>query len=167
MTQGRSPFSLVRILTLTVVGALALGACGSDETSSSGSSGTQGQTACERDTRKDVYTAGLVRQGGAISVKIVESTPAPPKKLQNVLEVLVTDAAGKPLEKAAITVTPFMPDHAHGSNVVPVVTEKGGGAYTIDKIYLPMAGLWTLTLSITPPGAAAPQDVVFKFCLDG
>ena len=145
---------------------VVLAGCGSDDTSSS-SSGTANQTACEKDTRKDVYIAGLAKQGGAISVKLVDSTPSPPQKLMNALNIQVTDAGGKPIEKATITVTPWMPDHAHGSARIPTVTDKGGGAYAIEGIYYPMAGLWQLTLSITPPGAAAPQDVVFNFCLEG
>lgn len=151
--------------SLIVAGACVT-ACGSDDGSStSGTSGTTGQTACAQDARKDIYTAGLSKQGGSISVKLVDSTPSPPAKLMNQLDVIVTDG-GKPIDNATITVTPWMPDHAHGSAVVPIVTAKGGGQYHIEKIYYPMPGLWQLTLTITAPGAA-PQDVVFKFCLEG
>lgn len=160
------PFAPRALTAIALAGIVLLAACGSDETTSS-TSGTANQTACQKDTRKDIYVAGLAKAGGAINVKIMDSTPAPPAKLMNTLNIQVTDAAGKPIEKAAITVTPWMPDHSHGSAVTPVVTDKGGGAYTIDKIYYPMAGLWQLTLTVTAPGAAAPQDVVFKFCLEG
>lgn len=158
----RRTFAVVSLLAAV----LGLAGCGSDETTGT-TGGTANQTACEKDTRKDVYIAGLAKQSGAISVKLVDSTPSPPQKLMNALNIQVTDAGGKPIEKATINVTPWMPDHAHGSARVPTVTDKGGGAYAIEGIYYPMAGLWQLTLSITAPGAAAPQDVVFNFCLEG
>lgn len=146
--------------------AVALPACGSDGASSSSGSYGQSASACEEDTRKDVYVAGMQKQASAFSVKILESTPAPPAKSQNKLMLQLLTADGQPLPKATIAVTPYMPDHAHGSAVMPIVTDNGDGTYLVDKIYYPMAGLWRLTITVTPPNAS-PQDVAFQFCLDG
>lgn len=160
--------------TLGVLGALALpagllvAACGSDESGEGGSSGSSGSaaTACDKDTRKDVYTAGLAKQNGALSVSILESTPSPPKKGTNTMTLRIVDAAGKPIDGATVSVTPFMPDHAHGSAVTPVVTPMSDGKYAVAKIYYPMAGLWKVTVTVQTLNAA-PQEVAFNFCFDG
>jgi hypothetical protein len=157
--------------TLLVMASVsALGACSSSPTDpgSSGSSGTSGQaaTACDKDTRKDVFTAGLAKQSSALSVKIVESTPSPPKKGTNTMVLEITDPAGKPIDGATVSVTPWMPDHAHGSAVTPQVTPMSGGKYNVEKIYYPMPGLWKVTVTVQMPGAA-PQEVAFNFCFDG
>ncbi len=149
---------------------LALAACSnSNDDTTSGSSGSSGRAgACASDNRKDVYTAGLTKQSASstLSVKIMDATPAPPTKGTNVMTFQVVDAAGKGVTGATVTVTPFMPDHGHGSAVVPIVKDDGDGKYTVEKIYLAMAGLWTLTVKVEMPGQA-PQEVSFAFCLDG
>jgi hypothetical protein len=158
--------------TLLVGGTSALSGCtsstGSTDPGSSGSSGTSGQTstACDKDTRKDIYSAGLAKQSSALSVKIVESTPSPPKKGTNTMMLEISDPAGKPIDGATVSVTPWMPDHAHGSAVTPLVTPMSGGKYNVEKIYYPMPGLWRVTVTVQIPGAA-PQEVAFNFCFDG
>jgi hypothetical protein len=144
----------------------SLGACTTDDGSSSSSGSSGVQTACDKETRKDIYTAGLSKQGNALSVKLVESTPAPPAKLMNAMKFQVLDGAGVPLDGATLTVVPFMPDHGHGTAAVPVVTAKGNGTYEVSNIYLVMAGLWKITVSVQLPGAA-PQEIPFQFCVDG
>jgi hypothetical protein len=162
------------LLPLALAGLLvtmAAAACSSSDdgsSSSSGASGTSGTTgACATDTRKDIYTAGLAKQtSGALSVKLMQATPAPPAKQSNALTFVVTDAAGKPVDGATLSVTPFMPDHGHGSSVKPTITPMGGGTYDVTNVYLPMPGLWRLTVTVQMPNVAA-QDVAFSFCIDG
>lgn len=146
--------------------AVAASACGDDDHGDHGSSGGGGNaTACEKDTRKDLYTAGLSKQAGDLTVKIMDATPAPPTKGTNAMTLEIADAAG-PVAGATVNVLPFMPDHGHGSAVTPVVTDMGGGKYKVEKVYLAMAGLWRITVSVQKPGAAA-QEVAFAFCLEG
>lgn len=148
--------------------ALGAAACSSSSDGGGGSSGTSGTTsACATDTRKDVYTAGLAKQtAGALSVKLMEASPAPPAKQSNALTFQVTDAAGKPVDGATLSVTPFMPDHGHGSSVKPTIAPMGGGTYAVTNVYLPMPGLWRLTVTVQMPNVAA-EDVAFSFCIDG
>jgi hypothetical protein len=150
--------------------ALVAAACSSSDDGTSGTSGTSGTTtpsACASDTRKDTYIAGLSKPtAGALSVKLVEATPAPPAKQSNTLMLQVVDTAGAPVEGATLSVTPFMPDHGHGSSVKPTVTPKGGGTYEVTNVYLPMPGLWRLTVTVQMPNVA-PQDAAFSFCIDG
>jgi len=164
------PRPILRPLALSLLlVTVAVTACSSsDDGGSSGTSGTSGTTgACATDTRKDIYTAGLAKQtSGALSVKLMEATPAPPAKQSNALTFQLTDAAGKPVDDATLSVTPFMPDHGHGSSVKPTITPKGGGTYDVANVYLPMPGLWRLTVTVQLPNVAA-QDVAFSFCIDG
>ena len=44
--------------------------------------------------------------------------------------------------------------------------ELGGGAYNLYPVYLQMAGLWEVTLEITPMGGTR-DSVVFLFCIQG
>lgn len=164
--SARRPFVLA-----LVVATVAVTACsGGDDGASPGTSGTavsSGTTsACATDTRKDIYTAGLAKTSGALSVKLMDATPAPPAKQSNALTFVVTDAAGKAVDGATLSVTPFMPDHGHGSSVKPTVTPMGGGTYDVANVYLPMPGLWRLTVTVQMPNVAA-QDVAFSFCIDG
>ncbi|MDB4934293.1 MAG: hypothetical protein JWP87_1265 [Labilithrix sp.] len=152
--------------------AILAGACSSSDDGTSGTSGASGTTgttsACATDARKDVYTAGLAKQTtpGALSVKLMAASPAPPAKQSNELTLQVVDAAGAPVDGATVSVTPFMPDHGHGSSVKPTVTPKGGGTYDVTNVYLPMPGLWRLTVTVQMPNVA-PQDAAFSFCIDG
>jgi len=144
-------------------------ACSSSDGDAGTSRGTSGggATACERDTRKDIYTAGLTKQNAGLTVKIVESMPSPPTKGTNTMTLEIADAAGTPIDGATVAVTPWMPDHAHGSALRPVATSVGGGRYAVTKLYFPMPGLWQVTVSVQPPSAPAAQEVTFNFCFDG
>jgi hypothetical protein len=154
------------LAALAAVAALVACSSSSEESSDGGTSGTT-QNACATDTRQDVYTAGLAKQTpGALSVKLMTATPAPPAKQSNALTFAVTDAAGNPVEGATLSVTPFMPDHGHGSSVKPTVTAKGGGVYDVANVYLPMPGLWRLTVTVQT-ASGAPQEAAFSFCIDG
>lgn len=145
---------------------LLCGACGADDKSSS-SSAVVAASGCAADDRKDIFTAGLSKSAGSLSVKILDASPAPPAKGTNTMTIEIVDGAGKPLDGATVTVKPFMPDHGHGSAVVPVVTPLGGGTYEVAKIYLAMAGLWKITFSVEPKEGGALQEAAFQFCLDG
>ena len=125
-------------------------------------------SACSRDTRAEAYVAGIEKKATSLTVKIVSATPAPPAKDANAWMVEVTDnASNGAITGAQVTVTPFMPDHGHGSSRTPVVTEKGSGKYEVNDVYLTMPGLWKTTISVARPSAAAAEEVVFNFCVDG
>ncbi len=141
------------------------GASSAAEDANGGSASFQ-STACERDGRKDIYTAGLAKQNAGVRVAVVEANPSPPRKGANTMTLEVTDASGKPLDGASVVVTPWMPDHAHGSALAPLATSVGAGRYAVSKLYFPMAGLWQITVSVQPPGLAT-EDVTFNFCFDG
>lgn len=165
---GSGVARFVRVALVTGVAAsLALSvACSSSEEDSTISGGVP--TSCDQDNRKDVYTQGLSKQASSFSVRVLDASPAPPAKGTNTMTVQIVDPAGTPIDNAVVVVTPFMPDHAHGSAVKPVVTPADSdGKYTVTSLYYPMAGLWRITFSVTLPSATSAQDVAFQFCLDG
>lgn len=153
---------MVRTLAAFALAVAALVACSSDGNAGSGT----GATACEKDTRKDVYVSGLSKSAASLSVRIVEATPGPPVKGTNAMTLEIVDAAGKAVEGASVAVVPFMPDHGHGSAVTPEVTPAGGGRYAVSKLYFAMAGLWQVTVAVTPQGGTK-SEATFAFCLEG
>jgi len=157
----------MRTLMALWIVAASLGlvaACSSDDDGSSGASPAIG---CAADSRKDIYAAGLAKPAGQLEVMLVESRPGPPIRGTNALTIEIRDAAGSPLDGATVTVTPWMPDHAHGSAARPVVTSLGGGRYRIDRVYLAMAGLWQIKVGVQPATGGALEEAKFHFCLEG
>jgi hypothetical protein len=123
---------------------------------------------CATETRADAYRAGLEKSGTqkSMSVRLLESKPGPPMKGDNVWRVQLLDPKGAPMSGAALTVTPVMPDHHHGTSIKAVVQEQGGGEYRVAPINLFMPGLWTITFALRHKDGALDQ-AVFSFCVDG
>ncbi|EYF07458.1 auxin-binding protein [Chondromyces apiculatus DSM 436] len=124
---------------------------------------------CEGETRSDVYSAGMEvpSEGGSFSVRLVEATPGPPAKGENSWTLLVLDGAGQAVEGVTLTVTPWMPDHNHGSPAPPTVRATvTPGEYEVSAIDLIMAGFWEVTVDIAPEGGE-PDSAVFGFCVEG
>jgi YtkA-like len=155
------------VLSMVVVVAGLAAACSGGDDDEKGSSGAPPASGCAADNRKDTYAAGMSKTAGSLSVKLVESKPGPPIKGTNAMTFEVRDTAGQPVDGATLTVTPWMPDHAHGTPTKPVVTPAGGGVYNVEKIYLPMAGLWQIKVAVQPAGGGPLQETTFQFCLDG
>jgi len=79
----------------------------------------------------------------------------------NSFEIIIHDREGKDIPGAAITVTPWMPEHNHGVSEQPVVTERGGGAYSVDNVLFIMTGWWEVTFQVRR--GESEDTVVFNF----
>lgn len=125
-------------------------------------------TKCATETRADAYVAGLEKTGTqkSMRVRLLESKPGPPIKGDNEWRVQILDPKGGPISGAALTVTPLMPDHRHGTAIKAVVQEQGGGEYRVAPINLFMPGFWTITFALKHQDGALDQ-AVFSFCVDG
>lgn len=146
---------------------LAGAACSSDDDDTNAPPVPQA-SACAEEQRKDDYAPGISKPAGDdLTVKIVDAMPEFPKKGMNDLTLELVDSSGAPVDGATVTVRPYMPDHAHGTNVVPEVTPSGEGRYAVSKVYLMMAGLWQLTVSVQSSGGGPLKEAVFLFCIDG
>jgi hypothetical protein len=135
-----------------------------------------GTATCASDTRAETYVPGLSQAGKdhLYMVKLMSSDPGPPIKGNNAWVIAVSDAAsGAPVDGLSIKVTPFMPDHGHGTQIKAAVTAMGGGQYGLDPVNLFMAGLWQVTIDLTAgdvadmASAATVDQVVFSFCVEG
>ena len=85
------------------------------------------------------------------------------RRLQTV-PVLITDALGRPVEGAAISVDGGMPEHAHGLPTQPRLGRSlGGGVYEIDGVRFSMGGWWEFKLAIESPAGA--DTVTFNLSL--
>jgi hypothetical protein len=83
--------------------------------------------------------------------------PLQPRRMHT-MRVVITDAAGSPVDNAAIRIDGGMPEHGHGLPTRPRVTRAlGNGLYEIEGVRFNMGGWWELTLAITAP---AGSDVV-------
>jgi len=145
------------VLPLAIVG------CGGDDDDDDDDDSTIG---CQDDPNADTYVANLSKPGdaGAFTFVLVSSEPAPPGKGDNTWIVRVTDPGGAPVPGATLGVSPFMPEHGHGSNVEPVVAPNGGD-FTITTLRLFMTGLWEVTLDAEAEDTS--DSAVFRFCIQG
>lgn len=144
--------------------AVAVGtACSSDPEPAP----TPAQTSsCAQETRADRYLVGLQKKTpSGLSVSLMTAEPAPPAKGNNAWTLKLVDASGAPIEAADVSLTPYMPDHAHGSAVKPEVKAQGGGNYGVSRIYLPMSGFWEFTITVVRGGVS--EEAKFGFCVDG
>ena len=156
-----------------LLGSLAIGCGGGDPQQMSGPADGAVFTVCANETRADAYTAGMSKAGkdGLLTVQLMSSVPGPPIKGSNAWSITIKNSAGESVESATIDVTPYMPDHNHGTSVRAVVTPLPEGGYSIAPLYLYMAGLWQTTLQIHSAAegdqAAVSDSVVFSFCVQG
>ncbi|HVV86196.1 MAG TPA: FixH family protein [Kofleriaceae bacterium] len=161
--------SISRAVTAVTMGTalaavLFAGACSSP--SDDDSSGATYN--CEADTRDEQFLAGMQKEGpGGVQVTLAAAMPAPPGRDDNTWDVDLA-MAGAPLTGAAVKVTPYMPDHRHGTSVQVVVTPDPDvpGRYELSPINLWMPGLWEITIDVTPAGGTR-DSVVFRFCITG
>jgi hypothetical protein len=135
---------------------------------SSGSSGggTPAAGLCETDTRGKNFAVGLKQAGmqGKYSVQIMNVDPGHPTKGENTWHIAVTDAAGAPADGLTIKTRPYMPDHNHGSSIIPTSTGMGGGVYEIKNLVLFMPGIWQFTFTMS--SGATNDTAVFLACVD-
>jgi hypothetical protein len=143
--------------------AASLAACASSS-APNGSVPNDAASGCSNDPRVTAIAAGLVERGTTLGIALVTLTPATITKGDNDWMVELRDASGTPLDGATITATPFMPDHGHGSSVVPTITALGQGRYDVAHVELVMPGVWQITFDVTT-AAGAHDSIVFTACV--
>jgi hypothetical protein len=155
----------------SLLGAALLAPCSSSSTTDDGGGGGDDSSvvSCAGDSRVDTYTANLTKASasGTVKVTLIASDPAPPLRGTNSWTLRVTDASGAAIPGATIDVTPFMPDHGHGTSVRAVVTPNADGTFGVTPLYLFMPGVWRVTVSVGVGGEGAHEDVAFFFCVAG
>jgi hypothetical protein len=83
---------------------------------------------------------------------LLELTPGPASMPDNEsfrFEVRVADArSGAAAADVALAVDAAMPEHGHGMNRVPRVSQLGAGHFLVEGMYFHMTGRWELYLDI-------------------
>ena len=122
---------------------------------------------CADEDRADEFVVGLEKNGlsGKLVFKLLEATPAPPSRGNNAWILQVTSqGTAAPVTGATMVVTPFMPDHQHGSPiVVGIEPMPEAGNYKLSPVNLWMPGLWET--KITAQNGQETDAAVFSFCL--
>jgi hypothetical protein len=85
---------------------------------------------------------------GALSFEVRTSPAQPPTRGLIAVELLATDANGKPVDGLALAVQPWMPEMGHGASTKPSIEAKGGGHYLISDVACFMPGRWELRMTI-------------------
>jgi len=83
----------------------------------------------------------------------------------NSLDIVVRDQAGRGVEGAQLSVTPWMPTMGHGVWEKAYVQERGGGNYHVDNVVIIMNGLWELKLAIKK--GDLEDRGVFSYAVEG
>ena len=167
-----------RFTKLMVLAVLLLCACSNSTGNGASVDGSStldsGQVSCLNDPRVDSYVAGLQKKGtaGAIVFRIDRSDPAPPAKGANTFVLQLFDNTGA---HAAVHlgVSLLMPDHGHGTSVVPAITlDSATQSFTVTPLYLFMAGVWRIDFQAFATGVDASTSTAldsasFFFCIEG
>ena len=149
----------------TAFALTALSACGDSEggtpNGSGGNGGSSSVLGCEG--RGEQFSAGMSKEGGAITVVLAKSDVAPPAQGLNTWTLEITDASGQPIAGADVQAASRMPDHTHPPTK-KTGTQTEPGRYEIVP-YFSMPGYWETELTVTPQGGA-PVTVMFSFCIE-
>jgi len=154
----------MRALALSAITLVA--ACGGGDAPSDADEGL----ACVASGRGETFVVGLehVGRGGALDFKLMSALPAPPGFNDNTWVVQINAMSGgivgAPATDASLVVTPFMPDHQHGTAIrAKVEAMPEPGQYKLTPINMWMPGLWEIT--ITAQVGTVSDSVVYKFCI--
>lgn len=122
---------------------------------------------CGNDARAEKYSSGMTKIGkaGLFSFGLTSVTPSSPTKGANTWQVTLTSSGTAPVNDASFVITPFMPDHGHGTPVKAKATLEGNGKYSVAPVQFTMPGIWEVTLEATSP--AGKDTAVFTFCVPG
>jgi len=107
---------------------------------------------CSGDSRVAPFATGMQAKSvsGRLVAEIVSAAPSPPERGAGDAGIntwtMRLSLDGAPLQ-GAVSAKAFMPDHAHSSPKVPVVTANGDGTHTLSNLFLFMAGVWEITLT--------------------
>jgi hypothetical protein len=153
------------IVVAILTSAAGLAACSS---SSGESSASTNAASCSTWTQAlDAYGGPDVTHMGtstAFDFDLMSIAPKPPALGTLTWTLKIADAKGQPVKDATFPeIKTWMPQHLHGSTAMPTATSNGDGTYTIDNLYLYMAGVWQVTF--TAKSGDTTDSAMFTFCL--
>lgn len=125
---------------------------------------------CALETRDDAFAPGFAKAGDGqkLNFTVMTSNPEAPARGDNAwviqLNQMTSGVVGAAIDGAAMTVTPYMPDHGHPSGkTVHIVPTGTAGQYELTPINLWMPGLWETTIDASSTGG--DDSVVIRVCI--
>jgi hypothetical protein len=157
------------LLALLCACALSCSSQGSGDPANapSGDAGTGDRVGCAKDPRVMTFASGLqAKTTGPLSAQIVNATPSPPQRAPgesglNAWTVKLAMNGGPVPSDAAVTVKLLMPDHGHGSSIVPLITPNPDGTFAVTRLYLFMAGVWEISFLVN-----GTDPATFSICIE-
>lgn len=106
-----------------------------------------------------------VGDASVLEVEVLSIQPEPAVVGDNTWTVRLTRNDEALLGAASdILVSPFMPDHGHGSPVTVVATDLGDGEYELSPVNLFMPGYWEVGLDVVTDAGEA--TVTLEVCIE-
>ena len=106
----------------------------------------------ERCSRADIgcFSPEWSVSGVRYTVSLTEAVPTLPERGVNQWRVSLSEMrSGELIDQCQIILTPYMPDHGHGSPLTPSVTPLSDGIYLIEEIAFTMPGLWEMRFDVS------------------
>lgn len=97
------------------------------------------------------------------TITLDEIEPDAPSLGDNRWQLTVRDADSQPVDDATLSVSLWMPEHAHGSLKATLVEILDDGQYQLEPLSFHMPGIWEVTLHIESDAASDP--VTFDTCV--
>jgi hypothetical protein len=157
LVRSRSAPMLRTVLRLLALFAAPI-ACSSNDAppgeTTAGEDVNDDESSCQGRGFRAPVGESVLSLDGAIRFEVLEATPTTPSVGANswLVELDIDSEDAVTLTEEDITVTPFMPDHGHGSPSAVLVHEVEEGGLRLEPITLFMPGLWNVTLNIQGQG---------------
>ena len=136
--RERGDFVSVRLAALSILLATVVSAC------------SAGDAAAPPDSFSGAPLVTVATDAGKANIAI-RTSPSPPTRGVNTIELSITDAHGAPVDGLTLTIVPWMPAHGHGASVKPSLTPLGHGVYLAHDVDLYMPGRWELRTTLSGP----------------
>ena len=128
----------------------------------------QDQEGSERCSRADIgcFSPEWAVTGERYILSLLEAVPARPERGVNQWRVSLSKTVSNELiDQCQIMLTPYMPDHGHGSPLTPLVTPLSDGIYLIEEIAFTMPGLWEMRFDVSCD-QEGQEPLIYPFWLE-
>lgn len=112
------------------------------------------------------YETTAATDGGSFTVSYTtDPSPIPSADYFTVTAtVFAADDDASPLSAALVDMDADMPDHDHGMNVSPEVTDNGDGTHTGSPFLFHMTGDWRIRFAVTADGVIEIAEMYVDCC---
>lgn len=103
----------------------------------------------------------IVSNDGTIRVAYAFESSPPPLNEPFAMELRVESMDGAALGAVAVIADAGMPEHGHGMNVEPTVTQLGKDVFRVENMLFHMSGRWEIYFDVTREGVTSrAQDEI-------